>query len=168
MKQQGRSAALVALFAFSATACYGYRTVPAASPGMDVRARLTAEAAVRRSQGLDEPVMRLSGTVLEASSSALSLDVLVARSSSAFQDVVIRDTVRLDMSEIQSLQARRFSVARTVLFTVGTGVAAFALVKGIDQIVGGTDEPPGDGTPTASVSPLISWRTVRGLLGALR
>jgi hypothetical protein len=134
---------------------------------MDIRARLTAEAAVRRSEGLDDPVMRLEGRVVDATASQLSIDVLIARTSSAFQDVEIRDTVQLNRSEIQALEARRFSPARTALFVAGIGAAAFGLVKGIDQVVGGTDDPPDDGTPTSPPS-LVSWRSFRVLFGLLR
>jgi len=166
MRRAASAAVMLCAVALGA-ACYSYRPVQSPSPGMDVRARLTADAAVRRSQGLDDPVVRLEGMVVESTASLLTLDVLIARTSSAFQDVVIRDTVRLEMGEIQSLQARRFSPARTTLFVAGIGVAAFGVVRGIDQIVGGTDDPPDDGTPT-SPPPLVSWRSFRMLLALLR
>jgi hypothetical protein len=135
---------------------------------MDVRARLTTEAAVRRSQGLDDPVVRLDGTIVNATATGLSLDVLVARASSAFQDVVIRDTVQLETVEIQSLYVRKFSAFKTALATVGAGAAIFAVVKGIDQVVGGNDEIEDPGDPTFR-SPLFSWVGFRYLrFGAAR
>ncbi|HSL72805.1 MAG TPA: hypothetical protein VK864_21310, partial [Longimicrobiales bacterium] len=127
-----------------------------------VRARLTGEAAARRSQGLDEPIVRLDGTIVESSSQVLALDVLVARTSSAFQDVVIRDTVRLETTEIQSVLQRKLSVGRTALVVLGAGAAAAGIVLGIDQIVGGTDEPPDGGDPNLRarriVIPLFRFR----------
>jgi hypothetical protein len=147
-----RAHTLLTAFGFVLCAgCYSYSPVQSPRPGMEVRARLNTEAAVRRSQGLEEPVVRLEGIVVESSPEAISLDVLVARSSSAFQNVVIRDTVQLQTSEIQSLLSRRISVPRTALFTAGGIAATFLLVKGIDQITGGTGESPPGGNPTLRI-----------------
>ena len=145
-----RAVLAIAGAAFSA-GCYSYKPVVSARPGMEVRARLNSEAAVRRSQGYDEPILRLDGKVVEATSEALTLDILVVRSSSAFQDVEMRDTVQLASSEIQSIQQRKFSPGRTALVTIGGAVGIFALVKGIDQVVGGTGDDDGGGEPTFRV-----------------
>jgi hypothetical protein len=124
---------------------------------MEVRARLTADAAVRRSEGMEDPIVRYDGVIIDAGPDALSLDVLVARTTSAFQDVEIRDTVRLGTGEIQSLLRRKLSPARTALFSIAVGAAAFAVVKGIDQVVGGSGDDPGDGgTPTFRI-PWFTW-----------
>src|SRR5688572_2124425 len=80
--------------------CYSYKPIASPSAGMEVRARLTAEAAVRRSQGLEEPVLRLDGKIVEATNEAIRLDMLVARSSSAFQDVEMRDTISVARNEV--------------------------------------------------------------------
>jgi hypothetical protein len=127
--------------------CYNYEPVESPSPGDEIRARLTADAAVWRSEGLLDPILHYDGTVVDATTDTLVLDVLVARSSSAFQDVEIRDTVRLGKSELQSMQGRRISVVKSVLVTVAAGVAAFAVITGIDQVVGGTTDDDDDGEP---------------------
>ena len=131
--------------------CYSYKPVVTARPGMEVRARLSNEAAVRRSQGYDEPIMRLDGRVVEATNNALTLDILIVRSSSAFQNVEMRDTVQLASNEIQSIEQRTFSPGRTALVVIGGAVGIFALVKGIDQVVGGTGDDDGGGDPTFRV-----------------
>ena len=132
----------------SVTGCYSYVPVQSPVPGTEVRARLKADAAIRRSQGLDDPITRIDGVVVESSAQALALDVLVARSSSAFQNVTLRDTVRLESSEIEWVLQRKFSTARTALLVVGAGAAAAGIIAGIDQVVGGTDDPTDPGTPT--------------------
>ena len=99
-----------------------------------------------------EPVIIVDGTVIETTPTTVSMDVLVARTSSVFQDVVIRDTVRLETLEIQSLMARKFSPAKTALVTIGIGLAAYGAIKGIDQVVGGTDDPGGPGDPNIRAS----------------
>jgi hypothetical protein len=128
----------------STTACYQYHPVTEPRPGMDIRARLQTEAAVRRSAGLDEPVMRYEGRVVAAAPDAVVLDVLVLRDPSVFTSVEIRDTVRLSLAEIETLMERRISTSRSLLFAGTAGVAAYLIVRGIVAIVGGTE---GDGDP---------------------
>jgi hypothetical protein len=147
MRGADRARSLLALTCLIAAGCYSYKPVLSASPGDDVRARLTAEAAVWHSQGLEDPTLHYDGVVVEAMGDTLVLDVLVARSSSAFQDVEIRDTVRLGTGEIQSILGRQLSVTRSVLFTVAAGVVAYAVIRGIEEVVGGTGDEDDNGTP---------------------
>jgi hypothetical protein len=135
-------------------ACYTYTPVQAPEPGMEVRAELETEAAVRRSQGLNDAILRYDGVVVDITPGAFSLDVLIAQSSSAFQDVTIRDTIALRNAEIRSLRKRTLSPVRTGLFALGTGVAAFLIVKSIDSIVGGTDDDDDNGRPPAMRIPM--------------
>ena len=158
---------LLGLLAPVTSACYKYTPVQTPEPGMEVRAELDTEAAVRRSQGLNDAILRYDGVIVDITPGGLSLDVLIARSTSAFQDVTIRDTIALEHAEVRSLMKRTLSPMRTVLFTLGTGVAAFAIVKSIDAIVGGTGEGGGNGPPTAMRIPVFSW-TTSGLLPVMR
>lgn len=143
--------------------CYTYGPVQTLRPGMEVRARLKTEAAVRRSQGLDEATMRLDGVIVESTLATLSLDVLVARSSSVFQNVVIRDTVQLQTAEVESILQRRLSPVRSAVFALGAAAGAYALLAGIQQITGGNpdENDPGDPAlrmPMFSVTGLRSMR----------
>src|SRR5262245_36024285 len=99
MKNLPLTVGIVACLAAS-TGCYTFVPVQSPRAGMEVRARLKTEAAVRRSAGLDEPIMRLDGKIVEADESSMELDVVVARTISTFQDAIIRDTVRLETTEI--------------------------------------------------------------------
>lgn len=154
-KRQIRVVAFVCLLGW-ASGCYNYRPVTTATPGSSIRARLTAEAAVRRSQGLDEPILHYDGSVVEATEDSIALDVLIARTSSTFQQVEIRDTMRLATSEIQSISARRLSATKSLLVGAAAVAAGVAIVAAIDQIVGGTGDPDDGGTPTARVS-VLRW-----------
>ncbi len=152
----------LAILCTIAAGCYSYRPAGSASRGDEVRARLTSDAAVRHSQGLEDPILHYDGVVVEASPDSLFLDVLIARSSSTFQDVEIRDTVKLGNGEIQSIQGRYLSVGKTALFTIAVGAAAFAVVKGIDQVVGGTGDDDDNGTPGLRVPvPVPGWSVLR-------
>lgn len=148
-------------FALIAAGCYTYEPIETVRPGMSIRAQLENEAAIRRSQGLDDPIVRYDGRVVEATEGELALDVLVARTSSAFQDVEIRDTVRLPRTEVRSMMERKFSPVRTGLITVGVVAGAVAVVLGVDAIVGGTGDDPGPG-PDPTFRPVIMSLTGAG------
>jgi hypothetical protein len=150
--------AIFAVLGFMIAGCYSYKPLGAPSPGADVRAQLTAEAAARRSQGMEEPILHYDGTVVETSPDSLTIDVLVARSASAFQNVEIRDTVRLARGEIQSILSRKLSPTKSIVVTVLAGVAAVAIVKGIDSVVGGTGDNTNPPPPGARV-PVVRWIT---------
>ena len=163
-----RIALLLLPVSVGSTACYTYVPVESPTRGMEVRARLTQEAAVRYSQGLDEPILRFDGVVVGAAADSVALDVLIARSSSAFQDVTIRDTISLKRSDLQTIMLRKLSPARSAIFGVGLVVGGVAVVLGIDQVVGGTGgEDTDPGVPTLRepfflripFSKLIGWLT---------
>ena len=153
-----------------ATGCYTYAPVERPEAGMEVRARLTGDAAARASQGLDEPVLRYDGRVVTASADSIAMDVLIARVSSGVQDITIRDTVSLRRIDLQSVLERKFSPTRSVLFGLGAGAAAFGIAMGIDQIVGGTGEDDPNPPPTSLREPFfvriplfqfLAWLTQR-------
>jgi hypothetical protein len=153
---------LLSLIAFAAPACYQYTPVLSPERGMEVRATLETDAAVRRSQGLDNAILCYDGVVVDITPAALSLDVLVARSTTAFQDVTIRDTITLETAEVRSIMRRKISPVRTALFAVAAGVAGFGVVKSIDAIVGGTDDDDdGNRPPPAMRIPVFSWPSLR-------
>lgn len=152
---------LLCLIPLVTPACYKYAPVQTPEPGMEVRAELDTEAAVRRSEGLHDAIRHYDGVIVDITPGAFSLDVLIARSSSAFQDVTIRDTITLENTEVRSLMKRTISPLRTGLFALGTGVAAFAIVKSIDAIVGGTGDDDGNGRPPAMRIPVFSWPSSR-------
>jgi hypothetical protein len=129
------------------TACYTYTPLQTPQPGMEVRVRLNGEAAARRSQGLDQAIMLYDGIVVRNTPDSVTLNVLIARSNNAFQDVTIRDTIALQHGEIQTLMERKISASRTALFTVGALVGAIAVAAGISEIVGSTGDTDDPGNP---------------------
>jgi hypothetical protein len=162
---------LLCVTTFTAVGCYRYTPVESPQPGMDVRAQLETEAAVRRSQGMDDPTTRYDGVIVDVTAEQLTLDVLIARSSSVFQDVEIRDTIQLRTSEIRSIMQRTLSPGRTALLVAGMGAAAVLVVMGIDAISGGTTDDGGEPPPGNLRVPIASWtggRLVPAILGARR
>ncbi len=136
--------------------CYTYRPADSVRPGMEVRARLKTEAAVRRSEGLDDALRYFDGRVVNNSDGDLVLDILVARSQTAFENIVIRDTIRLSSGEIEQILQRKLSTGRTVFATAAVIAGGVLLVKGIEAAAGGSDtDPPGNGNQS-SVVPVFS------------
>jgi hypothetical protein len=148
-----RASVLLAFGAVLAAGCYRYEPITDPHPGMEVRARLQTEAAVRRSAGLDEPIMRYEGRVVGTTSETLTLDVLLLRDPSVFRDVEIRDTVRLSRSEIESLMQRRISTTHSLLFAGAAGVGAWLVIRGIVAVVGGNEGEEGGNGPVFNASP---------------
>jgi hypothetical protein len=146
----------LALAVLAGSGCYTFQPATEVHPGLDVRTRLNVEASLRRSQGLDEPIRYIDGRVVEHGSESLSLDILIARSPSVFQDIEMRDTVTIMNSEIESILQRKLSVGRSVLVTAAVVGGAVAVVAGINAVVGGTEEPPDDGNQTIVV-PIFSF-----------
>jgi hypothetical protein len=136
-----------------ATGCYRYVPAEDVRPGAEVRARLGTEAAVRRSAGRDAAIMQIDGRVIDRTDDAITIDVLVARSTSAFQDIVIRDTVRVERAEIASLMEREFSPTRSAAAFAGGALGVFLVVRGITTIFGGDTLEDNGGGPTVTVVP---------------
>lgn len=141
------------------TGCYTYRAVDTAPPGSEIRARLTTEAAVRRSAGLDNAVMQIDGRMVRESADAIKVNVLLMRDPSQFANVEIRDTISLRRADVESLMVRELSTSRSILFIGALGAAGFAMFKGYQAVAGGAEGNPDDGGGNqASVVPLFSLR----------
>lgn len=142
----------------AASGCYSHRAVESPEPGMEVRARLNTEAAVRRSRGLEMPIMHVDGRVVDAVPQSIVLDVLVARDVSQFRNIEIRDTLRIDRTEIESLTVRELSTGRSILFASAVGAGAYLVMRGITAVVGGNEgDDDGGGGPVFAV-PAVSLR----------
>lgn len=138
--------------------CYSYHAVESPRSGMEVRATLNTEAAVRRSRGLETAIMHVDGRVVDAVPQSIVLDVLVARDASRFRDIEIRDTLRLDRAEIESLTARELAPGRSLLFAGAVGAGAYFVIRGITAVVGGNEGgDDGDGGTVFAV-PVVSLR----------
>jgi hypothetical protein len=149
---QCRSIVLLPLVMLLGTGCYRYVPVDRPQLGSDVRARLTTDAAVRRSAGLDEPMLFVSGTVVRVSPESMTVNVLLMRDPSVFRDIEIRDTVNVALDEVQFLAERQISTGRSLLFAGALGAGAYLLVRGIGAIVGG-NEGEDEGKPNVVVVP---------------
>ena len=141
------------------TGCYGYAPVQMPQPGVEVQARLNAQSAVARSEGLDEPVLAYRGQVVAATPESITIDRLIARDASQFSRAEIRDTLTLQRSEIQSLMVREISMTRTLLFAGALGVGAYAIISSIGGRVGGNQGEPDPGNP--ALIPLRSTQPTR-------
>ncbi|MGH7483661.1 MAG: hypothetical protein ACRELV_16055 [Longimicrobiales bacterium] len=134
------------------TACYAYTPVQSVEPGMAVRARLTAAAAVRESESRNEVVREVEGLVVRADADSLALDILLVRGQSGGRTIEFRDTLNLMRLEVETLQAREFSAWRTAAAVAGVGLLGAVM---IDQLsAGGEGEDDGDGGTRQARIPL--------------
>ncbi len=155
--------ALPLLAAAAAGGCYTYEPIEAPRPGTDVRARLEVEAAVRRSEAVGEPVRFVSGSVVMYDGDRVSIDVLVAKVQSTFQNVELRDTVTFARTELAEILERRLAPVRTAVFVAGVTVGTALLVAALAGVAGGGDDggnPPRP-PPTAAVLPAATGGAAR-------
>lgn len=143
-----RLAALAAL-ALGVSGCYTYQPLQGApEPGDRIRARLTVEAAVRRSRMLGEQVDAVSGRVETVGpDGGLGLVIPLDRTREQIarrQEITQRLT--LAMQDVESLEIRRLSAWRTGV--LGVGVAALASVAVQRTITGGSEGNGGGGNGT--------------------
>jgi len=144
------------------SACYRDVPVERPRPGMELRARLRVEAAVRRSGESGELVRQVSGSLVAVRGDTLLLDVPVARGLVGLQEVVLRDTVALGRSEIEALFERRVALGRTALVAAGLVAGTVAVASGIRSVAGGEpgEEPEDGGAAAATVPVLGAFRWV--------
>jgi hypothetical protein len=136
--------------------CYTYKpvaTVPA--PGTEIQARLTNEAAIERSQGLDEPVTVLQGELLESNADGLRMVVVRDQLRDQFRrNVTFVDTLQVSTSEIQFVEVRSLSASRTSFMALAAA-AAVALVVGAGINAGGDSGGDNGGGNPAQMIPLF-------------
>lgn len=140
-------------------ACYTYAPVDPAgiSPGMGVRARVSAAAGERIAPLLGSTQARLlDGTVVEASSDTMILEVpTVVRAEIGPSVQTLRQRVSLGRADVLEMESRKLDSFRTRVL-VG-GVAAIVISTAVRALKGepGKDKLPGDGA-TELIIPLFS------------
>ena len=148
---KAKSLAIVALIVVFAGACYGYYPpTTSALPGREAKLMLTDSGSVVLSSRIGREIDAIEGTVVA--------------DTAALYDMAISTTVRRDGQEfdwqgervmvphvfVSKVEERRFSLARTSLFTAATIVALIATKAAFSgatgaNVPGGTPGHPGGG-----------------------
>lgn len=127
------------------SACFTYKPlqVGTAAPGTVVRVRLTG-AGMDRFAGIREMSSRVvEGTVASVQGDTLAL-AFWSDASPAPRDVP-PDTVRIPFGDISRLDRKDFSLGRTVILAVGTGVVVGGAVQALFNAAGHGGSPPSPG-----------------------
>jgi hypothetical protein len=150
-----RRSVLALALAAQTAACYSYVEVPLESiaPGSEVRVGIGSEASDRLRDALAADQRALEGHVSSADAGGLLLDVVAATRQLGFQFERLRQTVRLERSDVRYVELKRLDRQRTY---IGLGVGALAAgaitFKALSGKTGGDTRPPtGGGTADARV-----------------
>lgn len=137
--------ALAVFVLLGTAACYAYQPLATApSPGDKVRARLSVEAAVRRSRMMGEQVDAVAGEVTSVDDDG-GVSLLVTIQPTLQQQARrerFTQTVPLAAADIEAMEIRRLSKVRTGI--LAAGIVAIASVA-VQRTVTGGSEGTGDG-----------------------
>jgi len=138
----------ILLVPFLLTGCFALAPLEGTSPvpGDQVRLTLSPDAAERLSERTGRPVRSVDGRVLAGASEVLTLEVRWSALHAGAGPEARRDTLALEPSEIESVQRRELSRARTGLAVGGVVAILAALARTISTDARGT--PPGGDGPT--------------------
>lgn len=151
--------------ALSLAACYSYVPLDpqAMSPGMHVRARLSAPGALRLSEANGEVRQRLEGQLVSLQADTL---VIVVPERSPGGSYVAQaalpprlDTLQVARAEVAVLEEKRFSAGKTALVVGAAGAASAFVVIRLFDLAGGGGGGSGGESPDAHLAiPLITVR----------
>lgn len=150
---------------FPLAACYSYVPVdPAAiSPGMQVRARLSAPGALRVSEATGEVRRRLEGEVVALQADTLVVAIPVRSSGGSYVAQAglppPLDTLQVARVDVAVLEEKRFSAGKTALAAGAAGAASAFVVIRLFDLAGGGGGGPDGGNPDAYLA--IRLVTVR-------
>ena len=164
VRSAGRTArrGLTAVVAVLVTAgCYHYEVVPLAElqPGMEVRTRLSADAAERARRNRDTPAGMLDGftvrgQVARVSADSLQLTIPTSVSEGGYRSSVLTQDILLPSADVVGVEVREVDKVKTGLLSAGVGLAAFFIVRqaqGGGQALG---KPSGGGGPPENRVPI--------------
>lgn len=125
-------------------ACYNYVPVGTLSPSSDARVRvsLTDMGTVQMASQVGPGIGSIEGRVLAADSDTVRLGVIQATTRTGITNLWSGETVAVPRSSAASIEQRRLSKRKTLLFagTTVVGMVA-AVVAGASGVLGG-DGPP--------------------------
>jgi len=154
---------LFAVVLANAAGCYSYRSVqpPHPSVGEEVQVELSGAGRDRlvTSSGVDVPT--LTGTVLEADASAVTLAVRLRGQRLGFGEGIFVDTMRVARADARDIGVKELSTSKSVLAATAGVVAvigAIGLFRSEKSGEGGDE--PGD-----VLNPVSLIRVLSGFLG---
>jgi hypothetical protein len=168
-----KSTGLVALALFGG--CYTYSTIDLASvtPGMEVRARVSAATAAQLGPSLGMSDARLlSGPIVQNDADGLTIKVPTAPMGTIGAQEGLFQQILINRSDLLELESRRIDRARTGVVIgaafVGATVIAVTALHGRSSGDNAVTEPPANFNRGARGVHLTFVVPVRGVLGGAR
>jgi hypothetical protein len=138
----------VAISTLAAVACTTYAPIHGseASPGYDVRIRLTDLGAVNLVPRIGPRARELDGTLTQVTDTSLVLSVRRVVREAGGEDSYAGEDVPLKSADFESVEASKASVLRSILAAGAVLASVFLVAKGAGDVSGGkTGGPPPPG-----------------------
>lgn len=149
-----KGASIIVALLFS-SGCYSYvpTDISLATPGDNVRVLVTRVGAAELDEISPDAVSAgtIAGIMDAVEDDQLLLRVNVGERREGFAMLDLRQTIRVPMGEILSMEAREFNGVGTGLLVAGGAAVATLVVIGIIEAFGGADTPD-DGEPPEDFS----------------
>ena len=143
-KNQVRTA-LVSVSFLVTTSCTAYTPIHGveAAPGNNVRVRLSDKGAVDLAQRIGPRARQLEGTLKQVTDSSMVLSVRRVTREGGGEDTYDGQDISIPSQDIETAEASRTSVPRSILAAGGILASAFLVAKGAGDISGGgSNRPP--------------------------
>jgi hypothetical protein len=147
MKNQVRTALVLVSF-LTAASCTAYTPIHGieAVPGSNVRVRLSDKGAVDLVPRIGLRARQLEGTLKQVTDSSMVVSVRRVTREGGGEDTYDGQDIAIPSQDIETAEAGRTSVPRSILAAGGILASAFLVAKGAGDISGGgSNRPPPGG-----------------------
>jgi hypothetical protein len=136
--------ALVAVSFLTAASCTTYTPIHGveAAPGNNVRVRLSDKGAVDLAQRIGPRARQLEGTLKQVTDSSMVVSVRRVTREGGGEDAYDGQDISIPAQDIETAEASRTSVPRSILAAGGILASAFLVAKGAGDISGGSSNRP--------------------------
>jgi hypothetical protein len=147
IKNQVRTA-LVSVSILTAASCTAYTPIHGVegAPGNNVRVRLSDKGAADLTQRIGPRARQLEGTLKQVTDSSMVVSVRRVTREGGGEDTYAGQDISIPSQDIETAEASRPSVPRSILAAGGILASAFLVAKGAGDISGGgSNRPPPGG-----------------------
>ncbi len=146
MKNQIRTALTLISFLITAS-CTSYAAIHGieTAPGNNVRVRLSDKGAVDLVQSIGPRARQLEGTLKQLTDSSMVVSVRRVTREGGGEDTYDGQDISIPSQDIETAEASRTSVPRSILAAGGILASALLVAKGAGDISGGSSNRPPSG-----------------------
>jgi hypothetical protein len=139
--------ALVSVSLLATASCTTYTPIHGieTAPGNNVRVRLSDKGAVDLVQSIGPRARQLEGTLKQVTDSAMVVSVRRVTREGGGEDTYDGQDISIPSQDIETAEASRTSVPRSILAAGGILASAFLVAKGAGDISGGGSSRPPPG-----------------------